>query len=91
MHRHRAGTKLSIGVPTPNNRVYILDDRMRPLPVGAVGTMWAAGLGVSAGYVNRAELTCQRYVPDPFCDDGCASAALALHSIPDDLIRTLTE
>ncbi|KAI0820534.1 hypothetical protein BC628DRAFT_1397011 [Trametes gibbosa] len=70
MHRCGRGTTLSIGSPTPNNRVYILDDDMRPLPIGCVGTMWAAGYGVSAGYVNRPDLTSKKYVRDPFCDDG---------------------
>ena len=71
MHRHRRGTPLTIGAPTPNNRVYILDDDLRPVPIGHVGTMWAAGLCVSSGYVNRPELTAERYVHDPFCNDGC--------------------
>ncbi|EKM50903.1 uncharacterized protein PHACADRAFT_262785 [Phanerochaete carnosa HHB-10118-sp] len=70
MHCVRRGTSLSIGVPVPNTRVYILDEELRPLPVGRVGTMWAAGACVSLGYVNKPELTRQRYRRDPFCDDG---------------------
>ncbi|KAH9846556.1 hypothetical protein C2E23DRAFT_852192 [Lenzites betulinus] len=70
MHRVGRGTRLSIGSPTPNNRVYILGGDLQPLPIGCVGTMWAAGYGVTAGYVNRPELTHQKYMQDPFCDDG---------------------
>lgn len=74
MHKHTNGTPLSIGTPTPNNAVYVLDEHLRPAPIGTVGTMWAAGLGVSRGYVNRLELTSQRYVPDPFSGSGCVCA-----------------
>lgn len=81
MHRHRQGTKLSIGTPTPNNRVYVLDENLRPLPVGSSGTMWAAGAGVSAGYVNRMDLTSRKYLPDPFCQDGYAHTYLLNHRI----------
>ena len=70
MHRHQHQMPLSIGVPTPNNRVYILDKNLQPLPVGCIGTMWAAGSCVTSGYVNRSELTRDRYRRDPFFDDG---------------------
>ena len=73
MHLHTRGGMLSIGAPTPNNRVYILDDNLVPVPIGDVGTMWAAGSGVSAGYVNMPELTARKYVPDPFYKDGYAA------------------
>lgn len=73
MHRHCRGTSPSIGVPIPNNRVYILDENLQPLPIGCIGIMWAAGPCVSSGYVNRPELTGQKYVQDRFCDDGCVS------------------
>ncbi|EKM60065.1 uncharacterized protein PHACADRAFT_115500 [Phanerochaete carnosa HHB-10118-sp] len=70
MHRHRHLTPLYIGAPTSNNRVYILDENLQPLPIGCIGTMWAAGACVTSGYVNKLELTRDRYRPDPFCNDG---------------------
>lgn len=70
MHKHVRGTKITIGVPTPNNRVYVLDVQRRPLPIGAIGIMWAAGAGVSRGYINHPGLTERKYVLDPFCNDG---------------------
>ncbi|KAH8892468.1 AMP-binding enzyme [Thozetella sp. PMI_491] len=70
MHKHIAGGVLTIGTPTPNNSVYILDDDLRPVPVGAVGTMWGGGRGISRGYVNLPEKTSERYLPDPFAADG---------------------
>lgn len=67
MHRHDpAGDLLTIGAPTPNNTVYILDEALRPLPIGATGEMWAGGACVTAGYVGNDALTADRYRPDPF-------------------------
>ncbi|MFI7857732.1 amino acid adenylation domain-containing protein [Pseudomonas promysalinigenes] len=66
MVRYRAASMLTIGKPTPNNSVYILDEHGVPCAIGDVGEMWAGGAGVSQGYVNNALLTEQRYRPDPF-------------------------
>lgn len=64
---HRPGKAvLSIGRPSPNNTVYILDEDLRPLPIGAKGEMWAGGDCVTQGYLGNAELTAERYRPDPF-------------------------
>jgi amino acid adenylation domain-containing protein len=57
---------LSIGRPTPNNTVYILDEDLRPLPIGDKGEMWAGGDCVTAGYLANPQLTSERYRPDPF-------------------------
>ena len=57
---------LSIGRPTPNNTVYILDPDLRPLPIGQKGEMWAGGDCVTAGYLANPDLTAERYRPDPF-------------------------
>lgn len=57
---------LPIGAPTPNNTVYILDENLRPLPIGEKGEMWAGGDCVTAGYLNNPALTAERYRPDPF-------------------------
>lgn len=59
----------SIGSPTPNNTVYVLDpETMEPCKIGEAGEMWGGGLCVSAGYLNNESLTHQRYLPDPFVD-----------------------
>jgi amino acid adenylation domain-containing protein len=62
--------RLTIGAPTPNNTVYVLDEHRRPLPIGEVGEMWAGGDCVTAGYVANPELTADRYVDDPFIGGG---------------------
>lgn len=57
---------LSIGVPTPNNTVYILDENLQPLPIGEKGEMWAGGDCVTLGYLKNRQLSAERYRPDPF-------------------------
>ena len=61
---------LSIGRPTPNNTVYVLDENLRPCAIGAIGEMWAGGDCVTAGYLSNEELTGDRYRPDPFLGEG---------------------
>ncbi|MCG8351275.1 MAG: amino acid adenylation domain-containing protein [Chloroflexales bacterium] len=62
--------QLTIGKPTPNNTVYILDADKKPCAIGEVGEMWAGGACVSAGYLNNPELNAERYAPDPFLGNG---------------------
>ena len=57
---------LTIGKPTPNNTVYVLDEELKPLPFGERGVMWAGGDCVTAGYLANPELNAERYKPDPF-------------------------
>jgi amino acid adenylation domain-containing protein len=66
-----AGTQLPppIGRPLPNYRAYVLDARLNPVPVGAVGELHIGGAGVARGYLNRPELTQQKFIGDPFRDE----------------------
>ncbi|HEY0638007.1 MAG TPA: amino acid adenylation domain-containing protein [Pseudonocardiaceae bacterium] len=66
LERYRPGRELTIGRPLPNTTVYVLDELLRPCPIGQVGEMWAGGLCVTAGYLGNDELTAERYRPDPF-------------------------
>ncbi|EJF61529.1 acetyl-CoA synthetase-like protein [Dichomitus squalens LYAD-421 SS1] len=70
MDHYHPGSDVTIGRPTPNNSVYVLDEELHPLPRGEVGMMWAGGLGVSLGYLNLPELTKMKYRLDPFRADG---------------------
>ncbi len=60
-----AGT-VAIGKPLSNNTAYVLNERLRPVPVGVIGELYVGGEGVARGYLNRPELTAERFVPDPF-------------------------
>ncbi|MCC7249658.1 MAG: amino acid adenylation domain-containing protein, partial [Lysobacter sp.] len=57
---------ITIGKPIANTRLYLLDEQRRPVPIGVSGEIWIGGEGVTPGYLNRPELTDERYLDDPF-------------------------
>ncbi|KAH6988199.1 AMP-binding enzyme [Ilyonectria sp. MPI-CAGE-AT-0026] len=69
MHKHQPGQPLSIGVPTPNNNVYLIGNDNLPVGIGEIGVMWAGGLGVTRGYVALPQTTAEKYVFDTFKND----------------------
>ena len=60
----------AIGTPILNNRCYILDDHLQPVPFGATGELYIAGDGVARGYHDAPDLTASVFMPDPFSQDG---------------------
>ncbi|SHI03395.1 non-ribosomal peptide synthase domain TIGR01720/amino acid adenylation domain-containing protein [Chryseolinea serpens] len=62
------GDVVPIGVPLGGNHVYVLDDRLAPVPAGVVGELYIAGDQVARGYLSKQELSHQRFVPNPFLD-----------------------
>jgi amino acid adenylation domain-containing protein len=61
----RSGS-VSIGRPIANTQLYVLDENMHPVAPGVIGELFIGGVGVGLGYLNRAELTAERFLPDRF-------------------------
>ncbi|MFE4201638.1 gramicidin S non-ribosomal peptide synthetase GrsB [Aneurinibacillus aneurinilyticus] len=62
---HATGT-VPIGKPYANMRMYIMNQYLQVQPVGVIGELCIGGAGVARGYLNRAELTAEKFVPNPF-------------------------
>jgi non-ribosomal peptide synthetase component F/acyl carrier protein len=81
-----------IGRPLDNVRVYLLDARRRPVPLGLPGELYVGGVGLARGYHDRPALTAEKFVPDPFGDEPGArlyrTGDLARH-LPDGNIEFL--
>ncbi len=60
---------VSIGRPVANTQIYILDRQHQPVPIGVLGEIYIGGIGVARGYLNREELTAERFIADPFSTD----------------------
>src|SRR6185437_9025919 len=66
----RIESTVPIGRPIGNTQVYVLDEEMRPVAVGAAGELWAGGAGLARGYINAPEITAEKFMPHPFSLSG---------------------
>jgi amino acid adenylation domain-containing protein len=64
------GERATIGRPIGNVKMYILDERRRPVGIGETGEIYIGGEGLGRGYLKRAEMTAERYIPNEFSAEG---------------------
>ncbi len=55
-----------IGTPVNHSRAYVLDRRLKPVPIGVTGELYVAGAGIALGYLNQPEWTAEKFIPDAF-------------------------
>ena len=63
-----ASAVMPLGRPIDNTSIYVLDDQLQPLPAGAIGEICVGGAGVGRGYLNRQELTAEKFIDDSFAE-----------------------
>jgi thioesterase domain-containing protein/acyl carrier protein len=61
-----------IGRPVDNSQVFVLDRNQQLVPIGVPGELYISGVGLSHGYLNRPELTAEKFIPNPYCSDADA-------------------
>lgn len=71
---------ITIGKPIANTQIYILDKHNNPVPIGVPGELCIAGEGVGNGYLNRPDLTAERFVPNPFATEENGHGKIMYHT-----------
>jgi amino acid adenylation domain-containing protein len=88
---HSVPENLPIGQAIAHTRLYILDEALNSVPDGEAGELYISGPGVARGYLGRPELTAEKFVVDPFCEETGTSEAKSRMYKTGDLVRRLPD
>ena len=79
----------NIGRPVDNFQLYILDSHLQPVPVGVAGELYIGGIGLARGYLNRSDLTRERFIANPFASEADRARGYGRLYKTGDLVRYL--
>ncbi|WP_143186505.1 class I SAM-dependent methyltransferase, partial [Serratia fonticola] len=85
------GRSIPIGRAIDNTQLYVLNNALRPVPVGAPGELFLGGVGLARGYLNRPELTRERFIENPFMNDAERARGYTHLYRTGDLVRWLDD
>ncbi|MEM7716854.1 MAG: amino acid adenylation domain-containing protein, partial [Cyanobacteria bacterium P01_A01_bin.68] len=63
---HNVSSNVPIGKPINNTQFYVLDDNLQLVPIGVPGELYIGGIGLAKGYLNKLELTAEKFIKNPF-------------------------
>ncbi|ACJ18031.1 non-ribosomal peptide synthetase module [Coxiella burnetii CbuG_Q212] len=86
-----SGTPAVIGKPLPNEKVYVLDGKLNPVPIGVIGELYIGGEKLARGYLNRPKLTKERFIRNPFASKSDRSKKYTRLYKTGDLVRWLPD